>query len=363
MRKLRFNPSIAPTIAEIDPEKRFEYVKKKFGMYSGKEIQQLAHNKPNGNQLVEGLLAPASVNILVGDSGIGKSPLAYQLGLAVSTGVPFLGMKVTQGKVVYMDYENHDDDIAWMTAQQTKHLQVTVAPFVFMVWNLAKRPEERHVNELVRMLSPELVIIDSLRVYCPEMETDSVRAVEAIRKLRDIANHNNTCFLLVHHLRKHQLHGAAASLEEGHALDWLRRAAGVRALVNQTDVRLGLARRANSKPREEGSDEMVLSGHYRTRGEVGPLLIRRVFDDDGEPCGYERFVSCPEMLENAEQEAVFKQLPATFSFKQIRLAFGRAASTTNFFIQKLIRLGLVRKTGRGTYQRGVFSGRERTVAS
>jgi len=52
-----------------------------------------------------------SVNILVGDSGLGKSPLVYQLGISVATGVPFLGRETRKGRVVIADNENGPEDM------------------------------------------------------------------------------------------------------------------------------------------------------------------------------------------------------------------------------------------------------------
>jgi len=272
----------------------FVKLKKQFGMYSGDEMHGIARQLPADNHLVAGLIPPCSVNLLVGDSGIGKSPMAFQLALAVAAGVPFLGLPVRTGKVVVADYENHLRDVHRIVGQQRRHLGLQKIPDSFLFWPLSRMPEFEDMESIVKMLAPELVVIDSLRAFRPEMESDSVVAVQQIRKLRAIAASRGTAFLLVHHVRKHQLLGTG--LEDGHALDWLRRAAGVRALVNQTDVRLALARRAPDKVRTEGAADLVLSGHFRTRGDVGPFLIRRIWDADGEPVGYERIEAIPAII-------------------------------------------------------------------
>src|SRR5690348_14489316 len=56
--------------------------------------------------LVEDLIPKQSLGIIVGNSGTGKTPLIYQLGMCIAAGIPFLGHKVKQGRVLYMDYEN-----------------------------------------------------------------------------------------------------------------------------------------------------------------------------------------------------------------------------------------------------------------
>ena len=42
----------------------------------------------------EGLIRNQSVNLLVGDSGLGKTPLGIQLGVCVAAGLSFLGLQV-----------------------------------------------------------------------------------------------------------------------------------------------------------------------------------------------------------------------------------------------------------------------------
>jgi hypothetical protein len=338
-------PVVLPTpdAAEIDRGMRaFRKLKESHGLYSGGEILEHIDALPSTSAVVENLIAPGSVNLLVGDSGIGKSPLAYQMGLAAATETPFLGMPTQLSKVLYLDYENRKRDIRDILTRLCRHLGLTTVPPRFLLWPLAVDPARQTVEEVVDQFAPDLVIIDSLRTFSPEMETDSRKAVEQIKRLRAIAHENGTAFLMVHHLRKIKM--GNDTLEEGNALDWLRRAAGVRALVNQTDSRLAFAKRKRE-------DEIVLCGHVRTHGEVGPFLIRRHRDADGDPAGYARFEPVPGLIENAEQEAAFATLPDEFTFGEARATLGKGAATTNWFVQKLIRLGLVHKMERGQYRK------------
>ena len=66
------------------------------------------------------------------------------------------------------------------------------------------------------------------------------------------------------------------------------------------------------EPPQKGAapeSSLVLRGHFRTRGEIGPFLLRRSWDADGEPMGYERFTPDRALLDHAQQEAVFDRLP------------------------------------------------------
>src|SRR5438552_3861933 len=68
---------------------------------------------------------------------------------------------------------------------------------------------------------------------------------------------------------------------------------------------------------------LVLRGHSRTRGEIGPFLLRRVWDAEGEPLGYERVTPAPALLKNPEQEAAFLGLPDAFQFRDAMRLYGK----------------------------------------
>ena len=77
-------PEPLPT-ATVDPGTTlFLHLKKKHGLYSGTEVGKVVRTLPSSGHIVEGLIPPRSVNLLVGDSGVGKTPPAYQLALAVA---------------------------------------------------------------------------------------------------------------------------------------------------------------------------------------------------------------------------------------------------------------------------------------
>lgn len=134
---------------------------------------------------------------------------------------------------------------------------------------------------------------------------------------------HGTAFLLIHHLCKRD----AGSLKGAELMEWLIRGSGVRALVNQTDVRLAMA------PISGG---VLLRGHLRTHGEVGPFYLRRVRNESGEPVGYEQGIDDP----------VLAKLPEWFSFKQARMCYGKSDDSANRWLKKLIERGLVQKAGR-----------------
>ncbi len=332
--------------SQLDPAaKLFLRLKKEYRIYDGRELGEVVARLPSAkDHLVAGFLPARSVNILVGESGIGKSSLALQLALAVAAGKPFLDLATRQGKVMFIDYENAPGETYRMLQEQCRNLGVE-APYTLQIWPMQLNPALDNVEKIVAAFAPDLVIVDSLRSFSPGVESDNITAIEQIRRLRVIAVERGTAFLFIHHLRKGRAGTSQASLEESGLMDWLSRAAGVRALINQTDVRLAVS---------PAQDNLVMRGYFRTRGEIGPFYLRRVPSESGDansgnPIGYARTSAPPPTLDLPDQAAAFLRLPASFSFKDARIAYGRQDPATNLFLQKLVRLGLVNRDGHGKY--------------
>jgi hypothetical protein len=336
------HPSPSPDTLLWDPA--LDEVKKQYGLMSPEELRQVRESLPADVDIVDGLIPHCSVNVLVGDSGAGKTALAYQLGLAVAAGVPFLDFPVKKGRVLIVDYENALWDSHAVVERQRRHVGLAAAPRGLLVWPYHPGHEPDAVQQAVLRLKPQLVIVDPLRYYSPQMERDSAGAAARFQELRVIARQYGAAFLLVHHISKRR--GARAGrLEESAALDWLERAAGSRAIINHTDVRLGLAHH-----KAGDGTLLVLRGHARTRGEVGPYLVRRVFEAGGDPLGYERAAADPCLLNNPEQEAIYRGLNTEFRYRDAHLAYGKSHSSTNLFLFKLLQLGLATKVAHGELQ-------------
>ena len=138
-------------------------------------------------------------------------------------------------------------------------------------------------------------------------------------------------------------------------LDWLLQACGPRALINQTDVRLGMDAKPGPKrveaqinSRSKTLDEIgiVVKTFTRLRGEAGPRYLARRLDEEGEPLGY-RLLAGPELLFNSDQEQFFRRLKESSTFKDVQLTYGRGPQATSDFLKKCVVAGIVRKVGKG----------------
>jgi RecA-family ATPase len=178
-----------------------------YGVLSLPEFERLCAAQPSA-QLVEGLIPEASVCIAVGDSGLGKSAWAYQLGMCVASGKPFLDHPVKQGRVLYIDLENGREGIIGVTRALLQHLGIAQPMEDFCL--LAERDNLHLLDSILMEHRPALVIVDSLRAFRPDAEEKPRLAASLLNEMRDIAKKRQVSFLLIHHIKKPSENGVPA---------------------------------------------------------------------------------------------------------------------------------------------------------
>lgn len=304
--------------------------------------------------LVQDLIVDGSLNLIVGDSGIGKTPLLVQLGLAVASGLPFCGRPTVPGGVLYFDCESGQEGYKDIVRSMLEHLALPRPPPGFITYSpnwdeRAGRPEEPVVAlvQAIETLRPRLVIVDPLRVPWPRAEVKSEDTIAMINTQRRLSALYGTTWINIHHCRKPNQEipeiNRANLLTSPH--EWLLEAAGSRALINQTDTRLGIAR----------DDDIVIAGFTRITGAVAPFKLRRIHDEiDGRPIAYEPTGGFDAL--SSDHRAIAMHLPDTFTFIDVRrevmahyhlsLIQARGKRTTDV-INALTTSGLASSLGRG----------------
>ena len=318
----------------------------KFGIYDYAALKELAGSTPP--DLVEGLLGERSLNILVGDSNLGKTPLAVTLGVSVASGRPFLGRKVEKGRVLYFDSETPLPEFPHMLEVISQTAGLTEPPSEFLTFPL-NGPESENsstatgpgeaVLDAVSMAKPSLVIIDPLRTFWPQAQKDAETAMSVLAPLRKATKKEGCTWLLLHHRRKHSAEGTPSLLTDAHG--WLQESAGSQALVNHTDTRLGV------EPVDgPGDAELVLGGFARSKGRIAPFYLGRERDSKtGEPVGYQPLLGLA-LLPESYQEA-FMALPDKFRFVDALRALGGASSSNaKAFLDRCVSFGLAKRTGK-----------------
>ena len=257
---------------------------------------------------------------MVGDSGLGKSPLLYQAALCVASGRPFLGRPVFKGRVLYLDFENGLGDVEDLVGRLSRHLGLADIPEDLLLWNYNDAPprwEPPQLADMIRESKAAWVIIDSLGAFAPDIEEKASNVTRVYQDFRKSISECRTSITGVHHLRKPSSKpDEAPPLLEEDPHRWFLQARGSRALINGADVRIGVDRSGRAK-QFEGFDgrscevALVIGGFGRVRGNVATTFLARVLDEDEEPLGYIKLAGV-SLLFNPEQEEAYRNLPALF---------------------------------------------------
>lgn len=329
--------------------------KRKWSVYRHHDLKQRCHELGSGNHLIEGLLPERALGLVVGNSGIGKSPYLYQAALCVAAGMPFLGHPVRQGRVLYLDFENGLGEVDEIINSLLDHLSLAQAPDNLRLWNLSDSPpnwEQSCLAEMVHDVQPALVIVDSITALFPDIEDKNSNATKHYQSLRKIIRENSCSMFGVHHLRKPPKDFTPESLETGQIIRWFHQARGAGALINNCDVRIGME--PPTSYLEDAGEEAILAtrGFWRVHGEIPLTYLARSYDDEsGEPLGYSQ-VSGSSLLFNKDQEAAFAKLPDFFRFKEAKKNYSKGAQATTDFLKKCISCGILRKV-KGGYRKVV----------
>ena len=316
---------------------------RKLGIYTSETLRQAVKTEAKRPYLVEGLLPTRSLNLLVGDSGLGKTPLAIQTGLCVAAEIPLFGKQVQKGPVLYCDAESSRSAFSETLSTISAFLGLIKPPEDFYVWSPHWDPNPSDgtlyqtvgatLLNRVKEVQPSLVIVDALRTFWPEAEgknRDAAEVFSALRKLKDVT------WLILHHRRKVNQQFSVANLAENPSA-WLQETAGALALINQSDTRWGV------EP-HSGHADLLLGGFVRGTGPMVPLDLARATDEDGNPIGY-TLLTGAEHLPPSDR-LVFDNLPFKFRFKDARKAMGGSSdSNTARLLKKCLSLALMRKEG------------------
>jgi hypothetical protein len=280
--------------------------------------------------LVEDIVPVRGPALMVGRSGIGKTPLLFQLGLSVAMGIPFVGLQTIQGRVLYIDAETSEEACYTYLRDLSTFLGVKPGenpPFhVHSVnWSPWPTPGEHHTTRtkrLIEALKPDLVIFDCLRPLWPQAETSSEAAQEFWAFQRELINTYGLATLTVHHIRKPQQDKQTGRTlgvriqDPGGAREWLNNAAGTGALVTQAESRIAIDFWHSSE-----EDRLVIGGFTKARESMTPLQVERVYNDDHEPRGYRWNPEAIWEGVSEDDKIAYAALPNTFRYRDAERLF------------------------------------------
>lgn len=164
--------------------------------------------------IVKQFLPQASLGVLFGESGSGKSFLAYDLSAAVSRGIEWNGRKVTQGRVLYIVAEGVAGFVnrieAYCHQQAISPEDINVDVISDVTPNLL---DQDQVSRLIKAISAQepysLIVVDTFAQVTPGANENSGEDMgKALAECRRIHRASGAMVLLVHHSGKDASKGA-----------------------------------------------------------------------------------------------------------------------------------------------------------
>lgn len=169
---------------------------------------------------VEGLLCIGALSVVYGDSNVGKTFVVLDLALHVAAGVPWCGMEIDAGGVLYLALEGGQGISNRVAAWKLKNPERQNLPFFLVAQPMDFLGEGKDaVIERVNATSAsfgaiKLIIIDTLSRALAGGDENSSQAMGALVKAMDeIREKTGAHVMLIHHTGKNQERGA-----RGHSL-------------------------------------------------------------------------------------------------------------------------------------------------
>jgi hypothetical protein len=180
---------------------------------------------------------------------------------------------------------------------------------------------------------------DTLRALEPAAEDSNSNMGRFLKNSRAIAQENQCALLYLHHINKPRENDVIrGNLAETPVMEWLHKASGARAFVNQSNARIGIDKADESAVKNAA---LVMKWFVKLEGESENIYIERVLGEDGFPIGYRRITGVA-LLGSVDQQTAFAKLPPRFTFKEAMRIYDRTDKPTREWLLKCIGAGILR---------------------
>ncbi len=181
-------------------------------------LTSLSGIKPNltSNYLVKGWLDRGAFSVVFGESNVGKSFFALDMGMHVAAGMPWQGSRIKSGVVVYIASEGGTGFVNRVAAIQSERPELTSAAdgqfFILPITvDLCASNDVPEIVALIRGITgqPALVIVDTLaRSLGTGDENSAPDMASFIRNIDAIRDQTGAHVMAIHHTGKDTSRGA-----------------------------------------------------------------------------------------------------------------------------------------------------------
>lgn len=167
---------------------------------------------PSNPAVIDSLLYPG-LAVLYGDSKVGKSFLALQLGYSVCAGNPFLGFACRKGTVLYLSLE---DTISRLQRRAFDVIGPVDNPdmhFATICSKIGEGLEDEIAGWCDMHPGTLMIIIDTLQCIRSQQSSNAYADdYSVIQTLKSIADTRGVCIMLLHHSRKKKSNDVYANI-------------------------------------------------------------------------------------------------------------------------------------------------------
>lgn len=230
---------------------------------------------PEPRPIIEGLLSEGDTILLVGRPKVGKSRLVQQATLDLARAQCFLGRFTIPAarRVLLIDLENRPAGVkarfGAMSEPHESDQRVSIyAPETLAQGAINATPDGiRYLEGLVTRHTPDVVIIDTWRLFVGGDENDARVAVDGLKSLSCVRTKRpQLATIVVHHLRKERTNDPVKLRNDPYA--WVEAVSGHHALVGHVDACFGLERELDAN-----RDELIVFGGVARSAATSALLL------------------------------------------------------------------------------------------
>lgn len=173
---------------------------------SSAEMQATAHARPQ--ELIEGVLPSASVTVLAGAPGLGKSFVALSWAAAIAEGSSWFGQKVRQASVAYVLGEGWGSFGTRLDAWEAANGRPMSDALHFVNGvplgiDLIDRNTVNRLISQLRWINPGLVIFDTFSMLARVgNENDNAEVAAVMANVNAIVQATGATVVLIHHVTK-----------------------------------------------------------------------------------------------------------------------------------------------------------------
>lgn len=171
-------------------------------IFKFQKLSEMIEEAGEINWLADNLLTEGGFSLMVGPPKAGKSTLVRQLIKSVCHGEPFLGRNVTQGRVLYLTFEEQPE----VLKQQFAALGMSGDENLMIhVGNVFAEPEFIYddIEAAIQEYGPSLVVLDTLfDIVHLESINDYKEVKNALARMRTIGRETGAHIMGVHHTNK-----------------------------------------------------------------------------------------------------------------------------------------------------------------